>query len=248
MSELIVRAPGAGLDRFVDHYWLSASNTDDEVLVVPDGRVDLVIDIGRSGCALRVHGSTTRPQRQACTPGHHYLGIRLRPGQSRHFLRASAAELTDAVEDASHLLCTDLRPLADGQRNAPPDARVFARIDRLLADALRQSRTDRHHADTMVEQIEASHGAIRFRTLCERIGRSPRWLERVFLQTVGVTPKFFSQLTRARHAAGILDSSPAASLAEAAHDAGYADQSHMTREFVRIFGTTPARRRAAGRR
>lgn len=248
MSELTVRAPGAGLGRFVDHYWLSASNADEEVLVVPDGRVDLVLDIGSGGCVVRVHGSTTRPRRQACTPGHHYLGIRLRPGQSRHFLGASAAELTDAVEDASLLMRTDLRQLVGQQRDAAPDARMFARIDALLVRALRESHADRHHADTMVEQIEASHGALRFRTLCERIGRSPRWLERLFLQTVGVTPKFFSQLTRARYAAGILDASPAASLAEAAHDAGYADQSHMTREFVRIFGATPARHRAAGGR
>lgn len=248
MNGVIVQAPAAALGRFVDHYWLSATNADDGVLVVPDGRVDVVIEIGNGGGAVRVHGSTTRPRMQACTPGHHYLGVRFRPGQSRHFLHASAGELTDAVEDASHLLRGDMMRLADQHVQAPPDGRVFAHIDQLLSSALRQVRTDRHHADTMVDQIEATHGAIRLRELCERIGRSPRWLERLFLQSVGVTPKFFAQITRARHAASLLASPSAASLAETAHDAGYADQSHMTREFVRMFGITPAgRRETAGR-
>jgi AraC-like DNA-binding protein len=35
------------------------------------------------------------------------------------------------------------------------------------------------------------------------------------------------------------------SLAEAAAEAGFADQSHMTRAFVRQLGVTPARYRAA---
>ena len=73
-------------------------------------------------------------------------------------------------------------------------------------------------------------------------GRPPqvslRTVRRRFLLATGLTYKALSQIERARQAAALL--SQGLSLFDAAYQAGYADQSHMTRSLKHFIGFTPA--------
>lgn len=69
------------------------------------------------------------------------------------------------------------------------------------------------------------------------LGTSSRTLERLFLRNFLPPPKFWCGLSRVRQAAKSLAND--AELADVAFQLGYADQSHMTREFKRWFGLTP---------
>jgi AraC-like DNA-binding protein len=72
----------------------------------------------------------------------------------------------------------------------------------------------------------------------EDAGYSERQLQRRFSAEVGLGRKQVEQLQRARRAYALLQQGR--SLAEAAHEAGYADQAHLTRSFRLIAGRTPA--------
>lgn len=238
---MTVQSPASALAPFVEHYWLCLHNTDHEHRAVPDGCVDLVLEVRAEAWHSWAYGSTTRPTALRCTPGCHYLGIRFRPGQSRHFLRTSAHELTDRCEDARDLMRVPVEAFAEQLIHGS----AFAEIDRRLTALLCNAPPEPHPADLMVRHIEAAHGAIRLDELATRLGRSPRWLQRLFLETVGVTPKFFALVARAARAAELMAAPTRASLADVAAQAGYADQSHMTRDFVRLAGTPPKRWQAA---
>lgn len=67
-----------------------------------------------------------------------------------------------------------------------------------------------------------------------------RTLERKFRQSSGHTVKDVSALMRFEQARNRLWLHPNSNLAGMAHDLGYADQSHLTKEFRRYSGTTPA--------
>lgn len=67
-----------------------------------------------------------------------------------------------------------------------------------------------------------------------------RTLERNFKQSSGYTVKDVSGLMRFEQARNHLWHHPDCSLAGLAHELGYTDQSHLTREFKRYSGTTPA--------
>lgn len=71
------------------------------------------------------------------------------------------------------------------------------------------------------------------------LGLSERQLERRFLARVGVTPKRFATLRRFERAAARAQAAP--SLAAAALEAGYYDQSHFIRDFRRFVGVAPGR-------
>jgi AraC-like DNA-binding protein len=67
-----------------------------------------------------------------------------------------------------------------------------------------------------------------------------RTLERNFKQSSGHTVKDVSALIRFEQVRNQLWHSPNANLAALAHELGYTDQSHLSREFKRYSGTTPA--------
>lgn len=78
--------------------------------------------------------------------------------------------------------------------------------------------------------------------LAERTGVAPRRLQRWFQREIGLAPRQYFRLLRFQHAVGEhADASPRQT--DRAADAGYADQAHMTREFRRLSGETPARQR-----
>ena len=77
--------------------------------------------------------------------------------------------------------------------------------------------------------------------LAKQQGVSERTLQRHFRDLDLPTPVFWRQLGRARRAVWALPCR--VPLAEIALEYGYSDQAHMTREFVRWFGRTPAQLR-----
>src|SRR5688572_14534127 len=103
-STFTVRRPAARLARYVSQYWLSLNNTSPVYAALPDGCVDLVLEVTASSYRSWIYGSTTRPTAIPCTAGTHYLGIRFLPGQSRHFIAAAAHEITDGREDLRTLM------------------------------------------------------------------------------------------------------------------------------------------------
>jgi AraC-like DNA-binding protein len=72
-----------------------------------------------------------------------------------------------------------------------------------------------------------------------RLGVQNRSLQRLLARETGRAPVFWMRLARVRMAAA--EVGQATSLAELAHDRGFADQAHMTREMRHWLGVTPRR-------
>lgn len=85
----------------------------------------------------------------------------------------------------------------------------------------------------------------RLAELAALAGVGPFALLRGFKQAYGVPPHAWLVQQRAERARALV--ALGAGLADAAHAAGYADQSHMTRHFTRQFGFTPAAWQQAAR-
>jgi AraC-like DNA-binding protein len=90
----------------------------------------------------------------------------------------------------------------------------------------------------MWQQIERSQGRIRIADLVGETGRSHRHVTSRFHTQVGLTPKAAARVLRFEHAAQLVCSG-SANLAELAMQCGYADQSHLTRDFSRLAGCSP---------
>jgi AraC-like DNA-binding protein len=89
------------------------------------------------------------------------------------------------------------------------------------------------------QRLCASQGAVRVEALAAELGCSRRYLRDGFHRQVGLPPKTVGRLLRFQHVRERVREAPAR-WSDVAHAAGYADQSHLNREFRELAGTTPS--------
>lgn len=230
--------PAPPLRRYISHYWLSLNNTDRSHVVLPDGAVDLVIELALGRYRVDVFGTTLSRVELPLERGGHYLGIRFRPGQSRHFLDMDPVALTHTQQPGDSPLARRLLSAASGLFGGAS----FTRLDALLLAQWRRHPPRHARIDDVLQRIEAAPAPMPVSTLVAQYGRSRRQFERQFLGVVGIPAKLFIEIVRFRRA-GVLLAHPAWPLAQVAAASGYSDQSHMSRQFSRFCGMPPSRAR-----
>jgi transcriptional regulator GlxA family with amidase domain len=115
----------------------------------------------------------------------------------------------------------------------------------VLADALERA-VDPERAGPAAEVAEVARLAETDREvrllsdLCSAAGLGQRTLQRMFLQNAGVSPTWVIRRYRLLEAAEAVREGAPVSWAEVAASLGYADQSHLTRDFRAAIGQTPA--------
>ena len=90
-----------------------------------------------------------------------------------------------------------------------------------------------------VAMLNANGGELPIPAVAAEVGVSERQLERLFDEHVGYGPKAFARVARLRRATSAIERGSIASWARLAVDCGYADQSHLVREFRALTGVTP---------
>lgn len=84
-----------------------------------------------------------------------------------------------------------------------------------------------------------SEGLAKVSETAREIGLSERQFERNFKKATGILPKQFARICRFRATAIDLVKNNAQNWANRAAEKGFTDQSHLTREFTSISGTSP---------
>jgi AraC-like DNA-binding protein len=143
-----------------------------------------------------------------------------------------------AVSELGHSARTMCDDLANIDSLAHASERVMQFVTARLSEFL--TRTPRE-IPWAWREIYSAHGSISIAQLAQTLGWSERRLLRQFRAATGLTPKQAARLARFERAQRGLASR--ASIAEIAALCGYADQSHMTREFSALAGATPAQAR-----
>ncbi|BAV04753.1 transcriptional regulator, AraC family [Filimonas lacunae] len=75
--------------------------------------------------------------------------------------------------------------------------------------------------------------------VASRYGITSRYLQKLFVQYTGLTPKLYSKIHRFQNSLRLIGQSDV-SLTSIAYDCGYFDQSHFIREFKSFTGLTPS--------
>lgn len=114
----------------------------------------------------------------------------------------------------------------------------------LLDDVLTARAAEGPEPDPAVvwawHQLRRSDGQVAVNVLADEIGWSRRHFTVRFRDQVGLPPKPAARVLRFRRAADMLAADPARSITEVAAACGYADHSHLVREFRRLAGCTPS--------
>jgi AraC family transcriptional regulator len=97
--------------------------------------------------------------------------------------------------------------------------------------------------DTAVHRAAETHGPVDTRRLAQELGLHPAWLTQAYRAAMGEGIQETGQRRRIERAVDMLRGSTTP-CAQVAFEAGFCDQSHMSRAFIRVLGRTPATVRA----
>jgi AraC-like DNA-binding protein len=198
--------------------------------VLPDACTDLV---WQSGAGAFVAGPDTGPVPDARPPGTVLVGVRFRPGAGGAALGVPLDELLDLRVDAA-----DLRALPRGRLPgslSPEEA--LRRVARIGAELVTARPPDRL---VLGAACRLARPGARADAVAQVLSIGERQLRRRCQAAVGYGPRTLARVLRFRRFLSRVDADAAADLAMIAAEAGYADQSHLTRESTRLAGLPPA--------
>lgn len=148
-------------------------------------------------------------------------------------LNRDPISLLDATPGPINLLLDQLRATSKWQRR-------LAAVDQFLSSQFASSnRSVPLELSWAWEAIERSHGQVAIADLARAVGWSERYLITRFRSFFGVRPKSAARRVRFSNALNLISTHPMADLSMIAAQAGFSDQSHMTREFQTFSGVTP---------
>lgn len=115
----------------------------------------------------------------------------------------------------------------------------------LLNDFFAKQISKRTHPNALIIEaalnfIMQNRGVISIGQLVKLTGYTERHIERMFIESIGINPKKFGNIIRLHHFLKHIKKGPREkNLTAIAYESGYADQSHLIREFKKITGVTP---------
>jgi hypothetical protein len=198
--------------------------------VVPDGCADLVW----TGDDLIVAGPSTRPFVPSMAADGVKFGVRFRVGAAGAALGLPARELLNASPSVGELWRDD-GELADQVGAADDPA---ARMG-VVVDALAEHLHDAAPVDPLVRAAALGLAYPGARVGAVGKGLGDRQLRRRFDAAVGYSPKALAGILRLQRFLALARKGSVPDLARLALDAGYADQSHLSRECRRLTGLPP---------
>lgn len=255
------RAPVAELGAVVASVWVSprAPGGARREHVLPTGRMHLVVRLGRP--VGIVDGGITRWIGSAVVGGARAtfyekesepavaVGAELLPFASLALFGVPADELAERHTRLDDLWGVEARRLAarlgDTLADIDPSEAALAVLEAALLDRLHHAGS-RSFPPALVSLVRHFDPEVPIAEHVARSGLSHRVFVARFRAAIGLAPKEYAGVLRFQRSLDAL-ADPARSHADAALDAGYADQPHYCRDLVRRAGVTPEGYRASPR-
>lgn len=229
--------PAPALQRFVECLWVHSivgAEADAERRILPDGRMDLA---WIAGLGVVIAGPQSRFTTCPVVAPMLAFGARFHPGAAPALLRLPAVEFLDDHVPLSAVDSGLAARLGRELARASNEWQAFAALNRQLTRLVEPLQPD-----PVVREAVALLGqrASAVADIAGRVFVSERQLERRFVEHVGYGPKTLQRILRLQYVVRQLGSRRGSvELAGAAVSAGYADQSHLSRESRRLTGLTP---------
>lgn len=204
---------------------------------VPNGSAELRCAVG---AMPQVVGPQSEALEHTLAPGTTVVGVRFSPGAASSVLGVPAAEVVDLSVDAEDLWGRSAVEVGEAVAAAASPWEAAAKLEAFVQARL----ADAAEPDPVT--MEAVRLLLPGRTrevtsLPARLYISESQLRRRLQEATGFAPKVLHRMLRFQGFLALAQGyeRPSDELARLAADAGYADQSHLTRESARLAGLSP---------
>jgi AraC-like DNA-binding protein len=252
-SEII---PGNLLKPYVKCFYIyesdSAVTFDDTVF--PSGCMEIIFNLGSGNWQtaaddayvttppVELWGQIIKPLPVRSIGRNTMLGIRFYPHAAACFLGRQVGQFNNQVIDFNDIYGSAVRELHSRLlHNTDWNKRVNL-LEEFLLKQLAVSAKKLSKMEVMgniMNEIRKEDFYENITGIASRYGITSRYLQKLFLQYTGLTPKLYTKINRFQNSLKLV-SKKDRSLTAIAYDCGYFDQSHFIREFKYFSGHTPS--------
>jgi AraC-like DNA-binding protein len=246
--------PSSPLDEYVNYFYcLDGSMPSPHARIVPLPSFDLKFNFGG---VVRMF-EPTRPERAASfneswcvgvwSESHavdwpldmQITGVSLKPAGAWMLFNLPLYELHNQVVTLDRLWGNFATEVWERLYTAPTRQARFALLEQVLLARLYDTSYNFKIVRYAVSQIARHQGAVTIHSLSKDVGLSQTHLTRLFKQMVGALPKELARLYRFQHVLHSIDVSRPVDWTGIAHQCGFYDQAHFSREFTAFSGARP---------
>jgi AraC-like DNA-binding protein len=249
-------SPGERLNPYVKCYFLyeSASEASFVDTVFPSGYTEIIFNVGTGQwqtCAdnefvttpsIELWGQIIKPLTVRSIGKNTMLGIRLFPYAMSCFVNESIESFNNQVVDFKDLSGDAVDVLHSRLlETSALDSRIKL-IEDFLLNRLSQCKKKHNKIavlNNIMHELKREDFFDNIENVASRYGITSRYLQKIFLQYTGLTPKLYTKINRFQNSLRLVTQKND-SLTSIAYDCGYFDQSHFIREFKSFTGITPS--------
>lgn len=250
IMQYTVYSPSGPLSPYVKYYWtLEDSNPGNRERIFPDGCMELIFHYGdlfkkysnftdaRNQPRSFIHGQLKSFIEVKSTGKIGIFSVRFKPDGLSAFLRMGVDELAENVVSVHDLWGPAGRTLEAKMVEAPSSLERIKIIEEFLISHL-QARRDQAIRYCVQAIMSAGHSQS-IEMLSKEVNLGRRQLERKFISTVGLNPKFLTRIVRFQNTLQCIERNPMDPLTGIAYSGGFFDQSHFIRDFKEFTGLSP---------
>jgi AraC-like DNA-binding protein len=248
--------PGRLLQQYVKCYYVyeSLSKAAFEDTVFPSGCMEIIFNLGSGNWQVQngdefvtnppveLWGQLSTPLPVRSVGCNTMLGVRLYPHAAASILPDKASMFNNQVVDYRDVAATSTNNLHTQLQETRSWNKRISLLETYLLQQLegagkRLSKVSL--INDLMRDLRQQEVYDTIEIIASRYGISARYMQQLFLQYTGLTPKLYSQIARFQHSLQLV-ANRHTSLTDIAYECGYADQSHFIKEFKAFTGSTPS--------
>jgi len=185
-------------------------------------------------------GISERPVEAEMPHGSCVLGIAFTATGATRLLPWAQSEVANTIGPLEEVPGRDAGRLRDRLLEDDDAISRLERTEEWLLGACASGRDIHPLVHWAQRRLAASGGTVRTEALSREAGYSRKHLHELFRRQVGLAPKALARVIRFQRAVRRMRQVPKGSWSELAAACGYADQSHLIRDFREFSGVSPA--------
>lgn len=225
----------------ISHFYKFSESGMAKSRIVPDGAIDLLFEYGTTGSKVHVCGTNLEYSTADMFDKSVIFGVRFMPGVLPGMLDVKIGELTGKRLDYYDINKGDTDWICEMIEESD-----FAKQIQIFEKAYGVYGTDSEAlfgkekiVNSTKNLIYESDGKIRISEIEEQTGYSERYINKVFSEEMGFSPKTFCKIIQFQRALEYLDYGAPGKMTDASVKLGFYDQSQFIKDFKRYAGITP---------
>lgn len=164
--------------------------------------------------------------------------VHLNPLGIHHLLRRHTNDLVNQIIPFEELV-PSVTPVLQRMAEVKGFEEKIKIVEPFLIQNFEKSRYKESDMDTAIHLINQSQGNIKVKNIQQQCKVSERTLERKFREQLGFSPKEYARIIRFKNMMQYMLLHPKTAWAELAYHFGYADQSHLSKDFQYFAAVNP---------